>query len=360
MRRRDVLTGAGWLAVGASANFPAPAIAQRVRQLTMVTDWPENMPGLLPGARQLAQTIGDATGGRIKVEVFASGALVRPFETFDAVQAGVADMFHSFLGYFETKSPAFHFFSAIPFGFTADELFAWVQFGGGQDLWDALCAPFNIKPLLSQSSGTQMGGWFTSEVTSVERFKGLRYRMAGPGAEVLRRLGATVVVLPGSEIVPSLKSGAIDACEWVGPWLDMAMGLHGAASYYYYPAWHEPGTAQTLGINRRVWESLDASDRGVIEAVAAAEYTRSLAEYTANNALSLRKLRDEGSVKIMKFDDSMLKAFLAISRDVVAELGAGDDLVAGKISASYRQFLASSMDWSDSSERAYLNSRRLG
>jgi TRAP-type mannitol/chloroaromatic compound transport system substrate-binding protein len=359
MRRRDVLASAGWLGTGASVGFPAPAIAQGVRQLTMVTDWPENVPGLLPGARQLAQTIGDATGGRLKIEVFASGALVRPFESFDAVQAGVADMFHSFLGYFEAKSPAFHFFSAIPFGLTADELFAWVQFGGGQELWDTLSAPFNIKPLLSQSSGTQMGGWFTSEITSIERFKGLRYRMAGPGAEVLRRLGATVVVLPGTEIVPSLKSGAIDACEWVGPWLDMAMGLHGAASYYYYPAWHEPGTAQSLGINRRVWESLDASDRAVIEAVAAAEYARSLAEFNANNALSLRKLRDEGAVKIMKFDDSVLKAFLAISKDVIAELGSTDDL-ARKISASYQQFLASSMDWSDISERAFLNSRKLG
>ena len=359
MRRRDVLSGAGWLAAGAAAAFPAPAIAQRVRQLTMVTDWPENMPGLLPGARQMAQAIGDATGGRLKIEVFAAGALVRPFETFDAVSAGVADMFHTFMGYFESKSPAFHFWSAIPFGLTADELFAWVQFGGGQELWDTLSAPFNIKPLLSQSTGTQMGGWFTSEVTSLERFKGLRYRMAGPGAEVLRRLGATVVVLAGSDIVSSLKSGAIDACEWVGPWLDMAMGLHGAASYYYYPAWHEPGTSQTLGINRRVWESLDASDRAVIEAVAAAEYARSLAEYNANNALSLRKLRQDGAVKITKFDDSMLKAFFALSKDVVAELGASDQL-AGKISVSYQQFVASSADWSDISVRAFLNSRRLG
>ena len=114
MRRRDVLASAGWLGTGASVGFPAPAIAQGVRQLTMVTDWPENLPGLLPGARRLAETIGDATGGRIKIEVFASGALVRPFESFDAVQAGVADMFHSFLGYFENKSPVFHFWSAIP------------------------------------------------------------------------------------------------------------------------------------------------------------------------------------------------------------------------------------------------------
>jgi TRAP-type mannitol/chloroaromatic compound transport system substrate-binding protein len=358
MRRRDILTGAGSLAAGATVSFPAPAIAQSTRQLTMVTDWPETMPGLLPTARRLAQTIGEATNGRIKIEVFPANAFVRAFETFDAVSAGVADMYHSYDGYFEKKSPALNFFCGVPFGFTANELFAWVRYGGGQELWDALSGQFNIKPLLFLSTGTQMGGWFNHEITSLEGFKGLRYRMPGIGAEILRRLGAIVVSLPGGEIGPALKSGAIDASEWVGPWLDMAIDLHKAAGYYYYPGFHEPGTAQTLGINKRVWESLDASDRRVIEMAVAGEYVVSLAEFNTNNAMSLRKLRDEGSVKILKFDDPVLKAFLEISKEVVARAGSGDDL-SKKIYASYQQFRTLIMDWSDISERAYLNSRSL-
>ena len=182
--------------------------------------------------------------------------------------------------------------------------------------------------------------------------------MAGLGAEVLRRLGATVVTLPGGEIMPALKSGAIDASEWIGPWLDMALGLHKVAGYYYYPGFHEPGTNHAVGINKGVWESFDASDRQVFEAMAACEYVRSLAEFNANNALSLRKLRDEGRVKILKFDDALLKTFLKISKDVVAEIGSGDEL-SKKIYASYQQFRASIMDWTDISERAYLNSRSL-
>jgi TRAP-type mannitol/chloroaromatic compound transport system substrate-binding protein len=359
MRRRDILAGAGLLASGASAAFPAPAIAQGIRQLKMVTDWPDGTPGLHTGAVRLAQTIGAATGGRIKIEVFPAGTLVRAFETFDAVGAGVADLYHTDEAYFEKKSPAFHFFAALPFGLTADELFAWVQYGGGQELWDALSAQFNIKSLLCLSTGCQMGGWFTREVISPEGFKGLRYRMAGPGAEVLRRLGAIVVTLPGGEIMPALKSGAIDASEWIGPWLDTALGLHTAVGYYYYPGFHEPGLGVAVGVNKGVWESFDGSDRQVIEAVAAGEYARSLGEFNANNALSLRKLRDEGAVKILKFDDSLLKAFLAISKDVVAELGSGDDL-SRKIYTSYQQFRASTMDWSDVAERAFLNGRRLG
>ena len=85
MRRRDILVGAGSLATGASLSFPTPAIAQGNRQLKMVTDWPAGSPGLQSSAERLAQAIGTASGGRITIDVFPSGALVRPFETFDAV-----------------------------------------------------------------------------------------------------------------------------------------------------------------------------------------------------------------------------------------------------------------------------------
>ena len=357
MRRRDILASAGAI-VGSSVAFPAPAVSQGLRQFTMVTDWPEG-PGLLPSARRLAQTIQDVTGGRIRIEVSAAGAVVRPLETLDAVQAGLVEMFVSNAGYFEKKAPALHFYSGVPFGFTADELSAWMQYGGGQQLFDELAGAFNIKPLPCSSTGTQMGGWFNREITSLEHFKGLRYRMAGPGAEVLRRFGATVVLLPGSEILSSLRSGAIDACEWIGPWLDTAMGLHNVAAYYYYPAWHEPGTSQMLGINRRIWESLDTSDRRLIEVAAANEYALSLAEFTSNNALALRKLREDGKVKIARFDEAMLKAFADMSKDVLAQIGSTDAL-SSKIYNSFRQFRGLIAEWTDISETAYLAIRRLG
>lgn len=357
MRRRDLLAGAGLTAI-APFRFPTPALAEGVRQLRMVTDWPEG-PGPLPSARRLARTIAEASHGRIRIEVTPSGAVVRPFETFDAVQSGVADMFHSHIGYFEGKSPAFHLYSGVPFGFTANEMFAWIRFGGGQELWDDLCGQFNIKPLLCSSTGAQMGGWFLEEITSTEQLRGLRYRMAEPGAEVFRRLGATVVVLPGADIVQSLQSGAIDACEWLGPWLDTAMGLHRVASHYYYPAWHEPGTALALGINRQVWESLDQGDRQLIEAAAANEYALSLAEFNTNNALALRRLQHEGKVNIRRFDDAMLRTFAEISSDVVAEAGSGDAL-SKQIYRSYFEFRGLIREWSDIAEGAYLGIRGLG
>jgi TRAP-type mannitol/chloroaromatic compound transport system substrate-binding protein len=353
-----MLAGAGLLAAGSSFDFPKPAIAEKVRRLKMVTDWPARSPGLQSSAERLAQRIGGATEGRIQVEVFPAGTFVRALETFDAVSDGVADMYHSAEYYWEKKSPAFSFFAAVPFGFTANELFAWVQYGGGQELWDSLSDQFNIKPFLSCNTGTQMGGWCTREIASLQQLKGLRYRMPGLGGEVLRRLGAIVVNVPGGDIVPSLKSGAIEGSEWVGPWPDLAMGLQNVASYYYYPGFHEPGTGITLGINKRVWDSFDPSIRRVIEDASAAEYVRSLAEFNAKNALSLRKLRAEATVKVLKFDDSILKELYQVSRDVVAEAGLADEH-SKKVYASYQQFLPSIIDWSDIAEGSILNSRRL-
>src|SRR4029077_14376572 len=157
--------------------------------------------------------------------------------------------------------------------------------------------------------GTQMGGWCTREIPSPDAFRGLRYRMPGLGGEVLRRLGASAVTVPGGEIVQSLKSGAIDGSEWVGPWLDMDLGLHKVAGYYYYPGFHEPGTGSTLGINKRLWESFDASDRRLIEDAAAAEYARSLAEFNFNNALWLRKLRRQRTREILQVRESVVEQF---------------------------------------------------
>jgi TRAP-type mannitol/chloroaromatic compound transport system substrate-binding protein len=131
-RRRDILTGAASLCAGASLNCPAPAIGQSGRQLTMVTDWPDGTPGLHTSAVRFARSVGAVTGNRIQINIFPAGTLVKPFETFDAVSAGVADIYHTDEAYFEKKSPAFHFFAAVPFGFTADELFAWIHNGGGQ------------------------------------------------------------------------------------------------------------------------------------------------------------------------------------------------------------------------------------
>jgi len=358
MRRRDILVGAGSIASGISLSFPAPAIAQGTRELKMVTAWPKNSPGLQTSAERLAQSITVMSDGHLKITVYAADALVRPFEVFGAVAAGVADMYHATDYYFEAKSPALNFFASVPYGLTADELCAWIDFGGGQALWDEVDVPFNIKPLMASNTGVNMGGWFNKEVNTPKNFKGLRYRMPGLGAEVLRRMGASVVTLPGNDIVDALKSGAIDASEWVGPWMDINLGLDKAADYYYYPGFHEPGVGSTLGINKTVWGGLTTSEQALIEAAAHAEVTRSLAQFNAENVKWLKVLRADKRIKILRFSDELIREFGNFSKEVLADTAAKDPLTR-KVHDSYMSFLTGIMDWDELSETGYRKTRRL-
>ena len=78
----------------------------------MVTDWPDGMPGLQTSAVRFAQLVSATTGGRIKIEYIPSFVFVGPFESFDAVSTGTADMYHTDEGYFEKKSQ--HSISSCP------------------------------------------------------------------------------------------------------------------------------------------------------------------------------------------------------------------------------------------------------
>jgi TRAP-type mannitol/chloroaromatic compound transport system substrate-binding protein len=277
-----------------------------------VTGWPKGTRGVDASVERLGQSITAVSDGRLKVTVYRADTLVRAFEVFDA---GVADVYHTDEVYFADKSPALNFFCAVPYGLTASEVCSWIDFGGGQALWDEVDAQFNIKPLMAFNAGVQIGGWFTKQVNTPGDFKGLGYRMPELGAEVLRRMGATVVTTPVGEILDALKPGAIDASEWVGPWMDMDLGLHKAADYYYYPGFHEPGTNLALGIDKTVWDGMTASERSLIEAAAQAEVTRSLAECNAENVKSLKLPRADNRIKILRFNDELIKVFGKLSKE---------------------------------------------
>ncbi len=322
----------------------------------MVTPWPRNSPGLHTSAERVAQMITESSEGRIEVDVYAAGELVDAFEIFDAVSEGVADIYHSPEYYWQGKSPAFSYYAAVPFGLTANEMAAWIHFGGGQALWDELSAQFNLKPLLTGSTGAQMGGWYDKEITSLESFKGLRVRMPGLGGEVLKKNGAIVVSLPGGEIVPALKSGAIDASEWVCPWLDMHLGLEQAAKYYYYPGFQEPGPGISLSINKDLWDGLDLSERRVFQTATAAEFTLSLAEFNTQNSLALQKMKDQG-VDIRSFDNQLLTSLSAVADELLVEISASDPLTK-RIHDSFIEFRNTVMKWSDISDLAFMNARR--
>ncbi len=359
MQRRQFLTGAATAgAATAAAALATPAIAQDKRELKLVTTWPKNFPGLGTSAERWARRITDMTDGRLSVKVFAAGELVPAFEAFDAVSSGTADMYHGAEYYWQGKSKAFNFFAAVPFGLTATEINAWVYHGGGQALWDELSADFKIKPMLVANTGVQMGGWFNKEINSLEDYKGLKIRMPGLGGEVLRRIGAAAVSMPGGEIFPALQSGAIDATEWVGPWNDLAFGFYKVAKYYYYPGFHEPGTALSGGVNLDVWNSLSDADKAVIQGAAAAENDFTLAEFNARNGDALATLINDHGVELRKFSDDVMKAIGDAAGEVVAEV-AEENQMTKRVYDSFISFRTKSIGWARIADQAYWNAREL-
>ena len=361
MKRRLFLTRTAQgitLAAGASA-FPMPAVSQGLRRLKLVTTWPRDFPGLGTGAQRLADAITQMSAGRLVVKVYAAGELVPPFESFDAVSGGAADIYHAFEHYWQNRSRAFNFFAAVPYGLTAGEMTAWIYHGGGQELWDELSAGFNIKPFQVGNTGAQLGGWFNKEINDINEFKGLKIRMPGLGGEVLKRIGAVPVPLAGVKIFPALLAGTIDATEWAGPWNDLALGFYKVAKYYYYPGFHEPGTALSAGMNLKVWDSLDDSLKAVVSQAMAAENAISRAEYSARNADALFTLRQKHRVDMRRFTDGTLKAIGGASGEVVAALGTGGDALTRKIYDDFKKFRSKALSWSHLGEQSFWNARIL-
>ena len=231
-----------------------------VIRATMVSSWPRDFPGLGMGAQRLAARIKAISNEKIIIKYFAAGEKVRAFDVFDEVAAGNSQMYHSADYYWRRKHPGWAYFTSVPFGLTYTEMNAWIRFGGGQELWDELAGSFGLKNFMAGNTGSQMGGWFNKEMNSVEDFRGLRMRAPGLAGNVLAKLGARRVNIPGGEVYAGLQAGVIDAAEWVGPYNDYSMKFYEVAKYYYYPGFHEPGAMLSLGCNDTWFQKLHKSD----------------------------------------------------------------------------------------------------
>ena len=359
MKRRDVLTGAGALAVaGCAENQTADCEAgsQESFSWKMVTTWPPNFPGMGSGVARMAKQIEQASAGRLKIKVYAAGELVPAMEVFDTVSRGTVEMGHGAAYYWKGKSEAAQFFTAIPFGMTAMEMNGWLYFGGGLELYRELYGQFSLVPFPAGNTGVQMGGWFNREINSINDLQGLVMRIPGFGGAVLERAGGTPVTLPGGEIFTSLQTGAIDATEWVGPYNDMVMGLQDAAKYYYYPGWQEPGPSLECIVNQDAWAKLPADLQGIVELACSALNDQMTAEFTARNAEYLAELEQDASVQIREFPAEVLAQLRTYSNELVAELIERDESAA-KIFASFSAYKKKAQRWSQLSEQAYLNAR---
>ncbi len=363
MQRRSVIrslatSGAAAGGLVAASSFPKPAIAQQTYEWRMVTTWPKNFPGLGTGAELLAQMIGQMSDGRLQITVYGGGEIVPPFESMDAVESGTVEMGHGAPYYWKGKVNASQFLAAIPFGMNAQEMNAWYQYGGGQELADKVYAEMGAKFFPSGNTGVQMGGWFNKEMNSMADYDGLKMRIPGLGGEVVKAAGGNVVNLPGGEIPPALQSGAIDATEWVGPYNDLAFGLYKSARYYYYPGWHEPGTVLENFINLDAWNSLTPDLQAIVEQANRSVNQVVLSEFTARNNDSLNKLVNEHNVELRAFPDEVLAGLGGLAGEVMNDLASTDPL-SREVMDSMLQFRQTATAWSEVSEEAFSHARGL-
>lgn len=365
MQRRDLIVAG--LAAGAGLTACSPSKEQTTAgkaakreefRWSMYTTWPRNFPGLGSGAARLAETIETMSEGRLRIEVYGAGERVPAMEVFDAVSRGSAQMGHGAAYYWKGKSPAMPFFTALPFGMNANEMSAWLHWGGGMALWRELYDGFNLVPFDAGNTGAQMGGWFNKRIDSVGDLDGLRMRIPGLGGDVMARLGVATVNIPGGELYQALSTGAIDAAEWVGPYNDLAFGFQKIASYYYYPGWQEPGATLEAIVNKEAWNALPEDLQAVVDTACKATSHTMLAEINARNAEALRELREEHGVQILRFPDTVLDALRAEAETVVEALAERDPF-ARKVWDAYRPFLAAIAGSTQLGDTSQLGGRRL-
>jgi len=358
MKRREFFKKAGVTVAGAAgaATLASPALSQGRTQWIGVSAF--GKAGLLGAAYEnFAKTVSTLTEGSLEIKLYHSGELVGGLEALDAVQSGTAQMGYGAPYYWAGKSDAISFVAAMPYGLNAQEQNAWFYYGGGIELADETSYnPLGLKFLPLGNSGNQMGGWYAKDINTVGDLDGLKFRMPGLGGEVLKTFGVNVVLLPGSDVLPALTSGAIDGTEWIGPAADLGAGFFKVVKNYYYPGWHEPATVLDAFFDKGAWDSLNDTQRAAIEQAAMATNLGVLSRFQAVNNASLKKLVNEHGVQLKPYSDELLQAIGERTPEVTAEL-AKKSPEATKLYNSIVEWREGMVQWSGISEGKFMNAR---
>jgi TRAP-type mannitol/chloroaromatic compound transport system substrate-binding protein len=324
-------------------------------RIKLATSWPSHFPIMGEGVERFAKNVELMSGGTIKIKVHPKNVLVPAFGVFDACSIGAIDAYHSAAYYYKGKNEAFNLFTGFPFGFTATEMNAWLDFGGGMELWRELYDKHNLVPFKGGNTDIQMGGWFKKEINTLEDLKGLKMRIPGLGGEVFSKLGVKPIQLPAGEIFISLERNMLDATEWLGPSLDTKMGFQKAAKYYY-TGWHEPGSMLSLVFNKKKLSKLSDEQKLIIEVATQEMNAHMASEFQYQNAKSLKEIESLGDVKIQSFPKPIMEAAKKAMIEVAKEKSA-KSADFKKVWESASSFLQETKSWSDIGMSAYLKVR---
>ncbi|MBL4682809.1 MAG: TRAP transporter substrate-binding protein [Pseudomonadales bacterium] len=302
-----------------------------------------NLPALGDNIVYVSETLRKATAGRVQLNVFEPGLLIPTFSITEGVRDKKIEAGYTWLGYDQGRIPATPLISAVPFGMEPWEFTAWYYEDEGKMLTESLYHPHNVHPILCGVIGPETAGWFRQPIESLDDFKGLKIRFAGLGGKVLQKLGASVTMIPGSEIFQALEKGAIDATEFSMPAVDQMLGFDRVAKYNYFPGWHQTFTAAHLVVNLDIWQGLSEANKSLIEMACTAGVIRNLSKGEAIQGAVMQGFEEKG-VTPMKFSREILKQ-LAFVTEAVLQEEADNDADFARIRASQIKFQSAYKHW---------------
>ncbi|MBT3277640.1 TRAP transporter substrate-binding protein [Candidatus Thioglobus sp.] len=327
----------------------------KVYTLTLAETWPSNFPIFGDATKKFAQLAHDMSGGRLAIRIDSKNKHKSALGIFDFVKSGQYDLGHSASYYWKGKDANTLYFTTMPFGMTASEQHAWFEYGGGQELMDKVYAKHGMKSIIGGNTGNQMGGWFQKEINTVEDLQGLKMRIPGFAGDVMAKVGAKPTNIPAGELYTALDRGTIDALEWVGPSLDLRMGFHKVAPYYY-TGWHEPATELQFLINLKKLNSLPKDLQDILTnamKLSAYDMYAHSEHASAKNWADMKK--DYPNIKVKTFPKPVFDALRKANSELLEER-AKSDPVAKEIIDSQQAYLAKARAWTQISDQSYLNS----
>ncbi|RHW75749.1 TRAP transporter substrate-binding protein [Colwellia sp. RSH04] len=358
MKKSILLKAAIVLSLGISAlGFVGLANADSSKKVRwkLAETWGPNFPIFGEATKNMANMVKEMSNGRFIIRIDSSNKHKSPLGIFDFVKTGQYQMGHSGSYYWKGKNFNTLFFTTTPFGMTAPEQYAWFYYGGGMELMKKVYDQYGILSFPGGNTGNQMGGWFKKEINSVEDFKGLKMRIPGFAGEVLARLGAKPTNIPSGELYTALERNTIDALEWVGPSLDLRMGFHKIAPYYY-TGWHEPAAELQFMVNEKAYNALPKDLQKILTvAMKTAAYDMYAQSYH-ESAMNLATLeQDYPNVKMRSFPKSVMNVIWKTNQDLLKEFAAKDEMTA-EILKSLSDYQKKARAWTNLSDRAYLDS----
>jgi TRAP-type mannitol/chloroaromatic compound transport system substrate-binding protein len=319
--RRNLLKGAAVAAGAMSA--PMVSVAQTPTTFRFQSTWPAK-DIFHEFALDFAKKVNDMAGSRLKIEVLPSGAVVPAFQLLEAVNKGTLDGGHGVVAYHYGKNSALALWGSGPaFGMNPNIVLAWHYYGGGRQLLEDIYKSINmdVVSFLYGPMQTQPLGWFKKPVSSIQQFKGLKFRTVGLSVDIFNELGAAVNPLPGGEIVPALDRGLIDAAEFNNSSSDKALGFPDVAKNCMLQSFHQSGEQFEILFNKAKYNALPQELKSIIDYAVQASSADMSWKHADRNAKDYEEMKKQG-IKFYKTPDAVLRAQLAAWDKTVAKKAA--------------------------------------